>query len=86
MIPLIAAAGALDVAGKVATAATTLAKAISGKDTKNDDNGDMAASFADLVASHGGTHAHGGASRAQSDAAHTHRQGHGRSKAIDQIA
>lgn len=84
MIPLIAAAGAFDVAGKLATAATTLAKAISGKGTKNSDNGDTVVSFADLLASQGGTHAHGGAWRAQSDAAHG--QGHGKSKVIDQIA
>lgn len=88
MIPLIAAAGALDVAGKVATAAITLAKVISGKETKSGNSSDTAASFADLVALHGGTHVQGGTWRMQSDAghAHGHNQGHGKSKAIDQIA
>lgn len=81
MIPLMAAAGALEAAGKVADAVTAVAKAISGKN-KKEDGADGAVSFAALMAPHHGTGAQKGAWHVAPDAGH----GHAKPGRLDRVA
>lgn len=84
MIPLMAAAGALEAAGKVADAVTAVTKAMTGKN-KKEEGVDGAISFAALMASHYQAGAQKGVWHAAgSDTNHSH--GHTKPGRLDQVA